>query len=119
MYSLIYYIPPNEHVRVKQALFERGAGKVGHYDECCWEVLGNGQFRAQEGSNPVIGQVGQLEQLAEFKVEMVCMDEHIHAVVETLLREHPYEQPAYFVNRVLTLDDLEDVKEANKRQKKS
>lgn len=107
MYTLSYYIPQSDHARVKQALFDRGAGKIGQYDECCWEVLGNGQFRAQAGSNPVIGRVGQLQQLVEYKVEMVCADALIRQVVETLLREHPYEQPAYFVSQVMTLGDLE------------
>lgn len=106
MYSLTYYIPLSDHARVKQALFDSGAGKIGQYDECCWELLGNGQFRPQNGSNPLVGQTGKLEQLAEYKVEMVCADEKIREVVETLLREHPYEQPAYFINQVMTRDDL-------------
>ena len=107
MYTLSYYIPQNEHARVKQALFDCGAGKIGNYDECCWEVLGNGQFRAQEHSNPSVGSVGKLEQLAEYKVEMVCADTVIRDVLKTLLREHPYEQPAYFVSQVITLNDFE------------
>ncbi|MDX2504045.1 MAG: NGG1p interacting factor NIF3 [Gammaproteobacteria bacterium] len=106
MYLLSYYIPQNDHERVKQALFACGAGKIGHYDKCCWAVLGDGQFRAREGSNPGIGQVGKLQQLAEYKVEMVCADEQIREVLATLLTEHPYEQPAYFVSQVMTLDDL-------------
>lgn len=106
MYSISYYIPEHEHERVKQALFACGAGKIGLYDQCCWEVPGKGQFRAAEGSHPGIGHIGQLERLSEYKVEMVCSDEKIHHVVKTLLIEHPYEQPAYFVSRVLTLEDL-------------
>lgn len=106
MYALSYYIPSSDHERVKQALFDSGAGNIGHYEQCCWEILGNGQFRPQKGSNPRIGQVGRLEQVAEFKVEMVCVDEQILDVVKTLLREHPYEQPAYFISRVMTLEDL-------------
>ncbi|MCU7819127.1 MAG: NGG1p interacting factor NIF3 [gamma proteobacterium symbiont of Lucinoma myriamae] len=106
MYSLSYYIPPDAHERVMQALFACGAGKIGHYDECCWEVLGHGQFRAQTGSKPAVGKIDQLEKLTEYKVEMVCEEQYIHKVVETLLREHPYEQPAYFFRPVMTLSDL-------------
>lgn len=107
MYSISYYIPADAHERVKQALFACGAGKIGRYDECCWEVLGHGQFRAQKGSKPTIGKIDQLEQLAEFKVEMVCEDQLIRKVVETLLREHPYERPAYFFHPVMTISDLQ------------
>ncbi len=106
MYSLTYYVPQNAHQHLKQALFSSGAGKIGKYDECCWEVLGNGQFRAQSGSQPTLGKIGELEQVREYKVEMVCEDAVIHQVVKTLLEEHPYEQPAYFITQVMTLDDL-------------
>ncbi|MCU7938252.1 MAG: NGG1p interacting factor NIF3 [gamma proteobacterium symbiont of Bathyaustriella thionipta] len=99
MYSLSYYIPPEDHERVKQALFACGAGKIKRYDECCWAVLGDGQFRALEGSQPTLGQVNQLEKRMEYKVEMVCDDQFIRQVVKTLLKEHPYEQPAYFFAR--------------------
>lgn len=106
MYSLTYYIPPDDHERVKQTLFSCGAGKIGQYDECCWEVLGNGQFRAKKGSHPALGKIGQLEKVSEYKVEMVCEDSLITAVIETLLKGHPYEQPAYFVTQVKSLEDL-------------
>ena len=104
MYSLIYYITPDEHEHVKQALFDCGAGKIGQYDECCWEVLGKGQFRARNGSNPTIGKIGQLEKVEEYKVEMVCEDSVIQKVIKTLLEEHPYEQPAYFVTAMLNFE---------------
>ncbi len=106
MYSLIYYIPPSEHERVKQALFAQGAGKIGHYDQACWQVLGTGQFRPLAGSFPAIGESGKLEQLEEYRVEMVCTGNCIRRVVETLIQEHPYEQPAYQVCRILGLPDL-------------
>ena len=108
MFSLSYYIPADDHERVKMALFAKGAGTIGQYDQCCWEVKGNGQFRARQGSQPSIGQIDQLVQLEEYKVEMVCADDRVREVVQTLLEEHPYEQPAYRVNRISTLEDLVD-----------
>ncbi len=57
-------------------------------------------------SHPAIGKQARLEQLEEYWVEMVCADEHIKKVVETLLKEHPYEQPAWQVCRVLALEEL-------------
>lgn len=110
MFSLSYYIPQSDHERVKQALFDKGAGKIGEYEQCCWEVLGNGQFRAGESCHPAIGENGQLEHLLEYKVEMVCDDKVVREVVETLLKVHPYEQPAYFVSRVMTLGELSEIK---------
>jgi len=96
MYFLSYYIPETDHERVKQALFVQGAGKTGCYEQCCWAVKGQGQFKPTPGSSPVVGHIGQLEKLIEYKVEMICKDKNIKQVIETLLIEHPYEQPAYF-----------------------
>ncbi len=97
MYQLCCYVPESHIEIVKQALFAAGAGRIGAYDNCCWQVLGQGQFRALAGSNPFIGAHGQLETVAEYKLELVCADEHIGAAVAALRRAHPYEEPAYQV----------------------
>jgi hypothetical protein len=103
MYTLTYYVPIDAHHRVKQALFNCGAGKMGNYDECCWQVLGQGQFRPLKDSQPACGQLYQLETVAEYKVEMICVKEVIKQVLQTLLQEHPYEQPAYFILPVIDI----------------
>lgn len=102
MYALIYYVPLEHHATVKQALFDSGAGRFGKYDECCWQVKGEGQFRPLPGSHPVTGSSGQLSEVDEYKVEMVCDDRLIRKVVQTLLDVHPYEQPAYYLFPVQT-----------------
>jgi hypothetical protein len=108
MYTLSYYIPEADHERVKKILFTKGAGKIGQYDQCCWVILGCGQFRALAGSQPYVGIIGQVEILAEYKVEMVCSEACISAVIQALLKAHPYEQPAYFVSQVMTLEQLNE-----------
>ena len=79
------------------AVFAAGGGRIGDYDSCAWQVLGQGQFRALDGSQPFIGQVGQVEVVEEWKVELVVADELIVAVVAALKLSHPYETPAYEV----------------------
>lgn len=95
MYKLCVYIPESHLEPVKQALFAAGAGRIGDYDCCCWQVLGTGQFRPLEGSQPFIGQTGEVEQVAEYRVEMVCADELVDAVLAALRDAHPYEEPAF------------------------
>jgi hypothetical protein len=97
MFKLSFYVPESHLEAVKSALFAIGAGKIGNYDSCCWQALGQGQFRALEGSAPYLGQQGKLETVAEFKVEMVCEDALIAQVVDALKQSHPYEEPAYDV----------------------
>lgn len=83
-----------------------GAGQTGNYEHCSWQTLGQGQFRPLPGSQPHLGKIGYLEVVAEYKVEMICPAHRIKAVTQTLLAIHPYEQPAYEIYPLLTLEDL-------------
>lgn len=95
MYKLVIFIPATHLEPVKQALFDAGAGRLGDYDRCAWQTLGQGQFRPLKGSNPFIGEQGEMEQVSEYRVEMVCDDEHVDAVLVALRSAHPYEEPAF------------------------
>ncbi len=97
MYKLAFFVPPSHVEQVKDALFAAGAGRIGAYDCCSWQVLGHGQFRPLDGSQPFIGQAGEVEQVQEWKVELVVSDELIRQAVAALKDSHPYEVPAYDV----------------------
>ncbi|HHT00125.1 MAG TPA: divalent cation tolerance protein CutA [Thiomicrospira sp.] len=97
MYKIGFFVPESHLEEVKLALFAVGAGKIGQYDCCCWQVKGLGQFRALQGSQPFIGQQGQIETVEEYKVEMVCETDLIEKVVASLKQSHPYETPAFEV----------------------
>jgi structural toxin protein (hemagglutinin/hemolysin) RtxA len=104
MYSLVCYVPESHLEQVKVALFEAGAGQVGTYGECCWQVLGQGQFRPLEGADPFIGEEGRLERVMEYRLEMVVEEEYAVQAVQALLSAHPYEVPAYHLIPVMILD---------------
>ena len=95
MYKLCFYVPGSHLERVKEALFKSGAGRIGNYDCCAWQVKGQGQFRALEGSNPFIGRINEVETVSEYKVEMVFEDRLREQVVRALKESHPYEEQAY------------------------
>ncbi len=106
MYKLSFYVPETHLEPVKNALFAKGAGHYNAYDQCCWQVQGLGQFRPLTNSHPFLGQINQLEQVVEYKVEIICADAVIKDVVQTLLVTHPYEEPAYEIYKLLMVDDL-------------
>ena len=93
--KLTVYVPASHLDAVKDAIFAAGAGRVGDYDRCAWQVLGEGQFRALPGAQPFIGMVGSLEQVAEYRVETVLPRAALAAVVAALKTAHPYETPAF------------------------
>ena len=94
MYKLCFYVPETHLEQVKAAVFQAGAGRIGNYDCCAWQTLGQGQFRPSEQANPFIGESGELETVPEYKVELVCADEFISAAMNALKQSHPYEEPA-------------------------
>jgi hypothetical protein len=97
MYKLGFFVPARHLEQVKAAIFEVGAGRIGNYDSCCWQTLGQGQFRPLHGSNPTIGEQCVVESVAEYRVETVCEDAVLGAVVAALRATHPYEEPAFDV----------------------
>jgi hypothetical protein len=97
MFKLCYFVPESHLEQTKEALFGAGAGRVGNYDSCCWQVRGQGQFRPLAGSDPFIGRGGEVTTVDEYRVEMVCADEQIGVAVAALKDAHPYEEPAYDV----------------------
>lgn len=101
MYKLTVFVPDSALQQVKSALFAAGAGKIGDYEQCCWQVQGIGQFMPLAGSTPHIGTQDSLEKVDEWRVEMVVAEAHITDVISTLKQAHPYETPAYDVIEVL------------------
>lgn len=93
--KLCFYVPETHLEQVKAAVFQAGAGKIENYDQCCWQVKGQGQFRPLEGSNAYLGKVNQREVVDEFRVEMLLDEELKSQVTKALKDAHPYEVPAY------------------------
>ncbi|MGH1485063.1 MAG: NGG1p interacting factor NIF3 [Cellvibrionaceae bacterium] len=97
MYKLVFYVPTTHLEQVKEAVFSTGAGKIGNYDQCCWQVIGQGQYRPLPGSTPFLGKENKVESVDEYRVELVCSDALIHQSIAALKQTHPYEEPAYDV----------------------
>lgn len=100
MYKMCYFVPESHLEATKNALFDTGAGRIGDYDCCAWQCKGQGQFRPLDGSQPFLGQTGEIERVEEFRVELVCKDDLIQAALQALKKAHPYEEPAYEVFRM-------------------
>jgi len=103
VYKLAFFVPASHVDVVKEAVFAAGGGRIGDYDHCAWQTLGQGQFRPLDGSQPFIGQAGEVEVVEEWKVELVVADDLIAQVVAALKQSHPYETPAYEVWRLEAL----------------
>lgn len=94
MLKLCFYVPTSHLEVTKQAVFAAGAGRQGNYEQCCFQSQGTGQFRPLAGSSPFIGQQDELEQVNEWRVELLCPEEKRASVLAALRQAHPYEEPA-------------------------
>ena len=100
MVKIYFYAPPSHVEAINEAMFMAGAGKIGRYSHCAWQVLGEGQFMPLEGNDAFVGTKNCLEKIAEYKVEMVCETIVLSQVITALKKAHPYEEPAYQVCRI-------------------
>ncbi|USA47679.1 NGG1p interacting factor NIF3 [Acinetobacter sp. C26M] len=103
MLKLIYYVPESHLEATKQAVFGAGAGGIGNYEHCAWQVKGIGQFKPVKGANPFLGQLDELEQLEEWRVETIVSEKKASAVAKALKASHPYEEPAFEFIQILDI----------------
>jgi dinuclear metal center YbgI/SA1388 family protein len=95
LYKLVVFVPVDHHERVLQAIFEAGAGWIGNYSHCSFNIEGTGTFLPQEGTDPYIGQAGKLERVQEIRIETIVPERVRKLVVQAMLKAHPYEEVAY------------------------
>lgn len=99
-YKLRIFVPESHLAALKEALFAAGAGSQGAYDQCAWQVTGQGQFRPKETATPYLGEVGQVEAVAEVVLEVLVSSPALSAVLAAMTEAHPYEEVAYDLIRL-------------------
>ena len=73
----------------KSALTSGGAGFIGNYSDCTFRVAGTGTFKPLVGTDPFIGEIGQVEEVAEYRLETVVPAGQLRAVMKAMLAAHP------------------------------
>ena len=101
--QLAVYCPVSDTEKVKEALFQAGAGDIGNYDECSFSAKGEGTFRANEGCDPHIGNIGERHTEKEEKIEVIFPKYKENTIISALKQAHPYEQVAY---QIYILDNI-------------
>lgn len=95
--KLITFVPKAQADKVRNALFTVGAGGIGNYDHCSFNIDGTGTFKPGEDSNPALGSIGQLHKESEVQIG-VTFGRHLRGkVLKALFESHPYEEVAYEV----------------------
>ncbi|MBC7125547.1 MAG: Nif3-like dinuclear metal center hexameric protein [Bacteroidales bacterium] len=95
--KLVTFVPTKYAEAVRQAMLNAGAGVIGNYDSCSFNIQGQGTFRAGDGTNPFVGEKGKIHFEPEVRVETIVPRHILNAVVKAMVEAHPYEEVAYDV----------------------
>lgn len=95
--KLTTHVPLEHAGKVRSALFKAGAGAIGKYSNCGFNVEGMGSFKANEGANPTLGKIGETHLEKEVQVHTVFSFEKEKEILDALFSSHPYEEVAYEV----------------------
>lgn len=93
--KLVTFVPKPQAESVRQALFAVGAGNIGNYDNCSFNIEGVGTFRPEEGSNPKVGEIGKIHEGAEMEISVTYGKHLRNKVLNALITAHPYEEVAH------------------------
>lgn len=93
--KLVVFVPDSHQTQVRDAMFGAGAGWIGKYSHCSFNIAGTGTFIPREGTNPFIGKPGKMEQASEVRIETIVPESVEKKVVQAMLKAHPYEEVAY------------------------
>ena len=90
--KIVVFVPETHADAVRKAMGKAGAGKIGNYSFCSFSLKGIGRFRPEEGSEPVIGEIGRMEEVIEERIEMVCRRDDVNTIIDAVRDVHPYEE---------------------------
>ena len=93
--KLVVYVPNLHLDKVRQAIFDAGAGKIGHYDQCSFGGEGVGTFRAGVNTEAFVGKKMEIHEEKEIRFESIFPSHLQRKIIEALIKTHPYEEVAY------------------------
>ena len=100
--KLTCYVPEENAEAIKTALFDVGAGRIGNYNNCSFNINGEGTFKGNENSNPIVGKKLVLQKEKEVQIN-INFEKHLEkSILKKLFQKHPYEEVAY---EIITLEN--------------
>jgi hypothetical protein len=106
LYHLIVYAPLKDADRIRAAMAQSGAGRIGNYAGCSFSSHGTGRFTPNTQANPAIGTRGKPEEVEEERIEAVVQSKDLPRVLRAVKEAHPYEEPAIHVLPMLDYHTL-------------
>lgn len=87
------YIPEENERDLMEVINDKGFIKEGLYDYAYSASIVRGHFRPLDGASPHIGNVGDVEEVVEIKIEFRIKSEDKEDLDRLIRSVHPYEVP--------------------------
>jgi dinuclear metal center YbgI/SA1388 family protein len=98
--KLTTFCPKEYTSKILEALWAAGAGQIGNYQNCSFQLEGTGTFQPNSQANPFSGQIGKLEEGVETRIEVIFPTYLERRIITTLKNVHPYEEVAYYLHHL-------------------
>ncbi|NVJ85423.1 MAG: Nif3-like dinuclear metal center hexameric protein [Algoriphagus sp.] len=98
--KLTFFVPEENKQEVLDAVFAAGAGQIGEYKDCSFQIKGMGTFTPSESANPHLGQRGVPSFEAEVRAEVILPKHRSQAVLQAMKKAHPYEEVAFYLQNL-------------------
>jgi dinuclear metal center YbgI/SA1388 family protein len=95
--KVIVFVPLEHAQKVRNAMFDAGAGRLGDYSSCSFNIPGQGTFKAGNDAKPYVGAIGEIHTEKELKIEALCEKHNLSRILKAMIQAHPYEEVAYDV----------------------
>ncbi len=104
--KIVVFVPKTHTDRVRKAMGDAGAGKIGNYSHCSYSVDGVGRYKPTEKAKPFIGEIGKFEEVEEERIEYTCLRSKAKQVVSAMRKAHPYDKVAFDVYSLISEEEL-------------
>jgi len=95
LFKIVVFVPEESIGQVRDAMAQAGAGVIGEYTHCSFRTPGTGSFVPLPAAQPYVGDIGKLEEVSEYHLEMICAGSRLDQVVAEMIDKHPYDEVAY------------------------
>lgn len=98
--KLVTYTQPDNAEKLRNALFDAGAGNIGNYENCSFNSTGIGTYMGNENSNPEYGDRFEFVESNEVKIEVTFEKYLQRNILKALFSNHVYEEVAYEIYNI-------------------
>ncbi|PIN90505.1 hypothetical protein COU60_01650 [Candidatus Pacearchaeota archaeon CG10_big_fil_rev_8_21_14_0_10_34_76] len=104
--KIVVFVPSTHSNKVRESMGNAGAGLIGNYSDCSFSSKGIGRFKPLKGATPFIGNIGELEEVEEERIEFTCTRNKAKSVIAAMKESHPYEEVAFDIYPLINEGDL-------------